>query len=263
MKAPLLTIAVMLFVAEPTGRAQKPPGDAQDAIDKARAELKESLAGLTALDESDRALATSNQAQVDTTQMLKTLEARLQRTDIPELRARIEEWNRKRQQYIDSGCPPDGGVVPPALVERCEPTRVALNRERAKLDEDAAAIEKTLASIADGRKAVSETTVANVRKRKDNLAQREALEAARVRQEAALRRLYSARIVAAARKLELRAKAATACRAIPNDEEAACCLQVVNDGRKPEQCDVPLIYEYFERGGVFQTPVVKSRGARP
>lgn len=257
----LLTTALVFAMALPVGaaRSQK-PDEAKAEIDRIRGEMKDALGEVTALDRSDRALAMSNQAQIDTTKMLKDIKNKVERVDMPALKEQDRLWSIKRQQYIDSGCPPQGGEMPPEVVKKCEPVRIALNAELSKIVADAEDLAKKLVFVDEGNAAVTATTLANVKKQKDNAARRYELETLQRTLEASLRRQYAARITASMKDLEKRAKAAQACTAIPDLEEAACCHQVVSDGRNPRQCNVPLIYEYFERGGAFQTPVVRGRG---
>src|SRR3954471_12588773 len=102
-----LTVAALSVVISAHFSTQSKPSEAQIAIEKLRTEMKAPLAEISALDESDRKLAISNQVQIDTTAMSKRAERHVLDEDMPALQARWDAYRRGVKQYIDSGCPAD------------------------------------------------------------------------------------------------------------------------------------------------------------
>lgn len=245
--ATILTLAIML----PAGaQAASTQSDAQAALDQMAAQLKAALVELTVIDESDKKLAISNQAQIDTTMLLNRSERRIKSEEIPALAARGREADEMRQQAIDMGCPPEGGVGPIDLVNRCNPLA---SEHRAKVNqilEDMDFIKGELATIESTRQAVSETTLANAKQQKANNDRREQLQATK-------QQLYGDMIRQSLAIVKNKSVASQACKALPNIEEAHCCFSVIWDGVSPSRCGIELIYKVFERAGVFATREVK------
>lgn len=236
---------------------QPRPSEGQAAIAKLREEMKVPGVRLQALDESDRKLAISDQAQIDTTDLLKRSERRILEEDRPRWKVRWDAFQLSKQQHIASGCPWDGGQLPEADADRCNRAIIPLNTELAALVKEEARLNGLLADIATTRQAVTDTTLANWRQRKTNYALRDDLEALKASQEAELRKLYVAAIIEAVGQAKLRDKASRACEAITKIEESVCCHRVVWDQVPPAQCDVPLIYGVFERAGIFQSTIIR------
>lgn len=248
----LLTITFLLAMVVAANAVQdKKQSDAQEAIDKIMAELKDTLAELSVLDESDKKLALSNKIQLETTEMLNRTENKIKHEDIPALQQRAREADEMRQQAIDSGCPPEGGKAPIDLANRCNPI---VRAHRAKVDkilEDKEVIEGNLATIKETREAVSKTTLANAKQQKENNARRDQLKANKLG-------LYSQLITNSMSIAKAKAAAVNACKSL-SGEQAHCCLSVVWDGANPERCEVELIYQVFEKAGIFSTTIIKPK----
>jgi hypothetical protein len=254
----LLTIALTFALLLSANSVQeKKPSEAQAAIDNLLAEMKGTLAKATALDESDRKLALSNQTQIDTTTMLNRSESKIKQEEIPKVDERVKKWNTKRQQHIDGGCPANATMLPKPEAERCNKETDALMAEHAQIAKDGNALIEQLVIIEQTRRSVSETTIANAQKQKENRALRDELEATKKLQEGELRKLYADRITEALSTLESKQKASEACKSIKDADKLHCCNSVVWDRVSRAQCDVPLIYTLFEKAGLFATPAVK------
>lgn len=249
-----LVVCLAPFAGTPQ---QKKPTETQVAIDKLRVEMQAPLAELSALTESDKQIARSNQTQVDTSGMLERSKRRIETESQPALKAKMDALNEKRRIYIASGCPAEGGQAPPALAERCNRERIPLIQEYDRLVKEDAALKEQLAAIEATRQAVTATTLANVRTQKANAERREQLEALRAAHASQLRKLYLTGISDVVKRADLKAKASAACNGIPSLEDSVCCGQVVSDDRPAAQCNVPLIVSAFEKAGIFGTTVVK------
>jgi hypothetical protein len=256
MKSALI-VALVVFVAPSMDGQQTKPSETQIAINKLRGQMAEPLAELSALATSDKALETSNRAQIDTSAMLERLERKIKTEQQPRLKARFDALEEKRRQYVDSGCPAGGGMLPSAVADRCNQERIPLNEELATLTKEDEALKSQLATIAATRQGVTDTTLSNFQKQKANAARREDLDALKLAQESQLRKLYLTGIAEVVKRADLRGKAVKACEAISPLEESVCCLEVVNDERNPAQCNVPLIVRAFEKAGIFGTTIVK------
>jgi len=245
----LLAVIVVLHLFGATARSEE--DDPQAAIDKTIGQLKGTMRELSALDESDKALAKSNKAQSDTTQMLKNAEDKIRTVEAPRLNERAGRYDQNVAAIIASGCPMGGGRVPVALADRCNPLITASNTEHDRILKAAQDLKDRLATIAKTREAVSKTTLANFQKQKANQARREELQTTR-------RNLMAEVISRSMRVIASKAAAARACESLP-DEKAHCCLSVVSDGANPAQCDVELLYKVFENGGAFRSAAVMPR----
>jgi DNA repair exonuclease SbcCD ATPase subunit len=247
----ILMVTMLMFALVQPLRAQtgSTHSTAQEEDEQLFIELKGALKELTALDESDRKLAQSNQIQVETAQMLDRAEDKIRREEIPPLVERGRAADAMRQRIIDSGCPPDGGEVPIAVAERCNPLISAHRAEVQQIEANMTSIRSRMETIQNTRRAVSETTLANTRQQKTNNTRRDELQATKLR-------LYGQIITRSITIVENRAKASTACEKLGN-EEAHCCLSVVWDGADPNRCSIELIYQVFERAGVFATREVR------
>jgi hypothetical protein len=247
----LLAVTLVFLPFGLTARSQEDPDSPQAAIDKAMAGLKGVMRELSSLDESDKALAKSNQAQSDTGQMLKTTENRIRTVDGPKLTVRARLYDQNVTKITAGGCPPGGGVVPAALADRCNPLITASNEEHDRIVRAAQDLKDRLASIAKTRDAVTKTTLTNFARQKANQARREELQVTR--------RDLMTQIIS--RSLSLIANKAAAVRACESltDEKAHCCLSIVSDGANPAQCDIELIYKVLENGGAFRSQAVVPR----
>lgn len=226
-----LTLAQQTPSAGPAGQSQKKTSSAsiqgvdQADIDKAIANLGDTLRELSILDESDKKLAQSNQTQADTTAMLDRAENKIRHQDVPALEMRGDEWDRKRQQLINSGCPSESGMADRATAERCNPQIRALNAEHVQIEADAQSLKDQAASIQKTREAVSQTILANVRQQKDNNARRNELLATKKLEESTL--------------LELKKKS-DSCQNLLRQRDVTCekiklrCGMVQFDGSDPD-----------------------------
>jgi hypothetical protein len=253
---PALIVAMILFVAPSMDGQQTKRSETQIAINKLRALMAEPLAELSALAASDKALEVSNGVQITRGVTLDRLKRKIE-TDQMALNARLEALDEKKRQYVESGCPAGGGMLPPAVADRCNQERIPLNEEYATLTKEDEALKSQLATIAPTRQDVTDTTFSNFQKQKANAARREGLDAFNVAQESQLRKLYLTGIADVVKRADLRAKAVKACEAISPLETSVCCLGVVSDMRNPAQCNVPLIVRAFEKAGIFGTTIVK------
>jgi hypothetical protein len=244
----LLTIGLILMAVSSNAQSQEEPSAAQTAIDKAVADLKGTMREVSSLDNSDKALAKSNKVQSDTTGMLNRAENKIQTIEVPALTERGRLYDIHRQSLIDSGCPVDGGVVPEAVANRCNPLVRANNLEHERILKDLQNLKDRATTITKTRKAVSDTTLANAKKQKANNARREELQAAKLQ-------LMAQVITRSLSLITDKSAAINACGSLP-DEKAHCCLSVVSDGVDPNQCDVELLYKVLENGGALQTRAV-------
>jgi chromosome segregation ATPase len=198
-----LTLTAAAQTASPrTTQAQTAPqaktGDApQKAIDDVDAQLADVMAKLSynlgqahGLDDSDAKLKKSDQAQADTTEMIKKGLDKNQSDEAPKLQMRANEWDRKRQEHINSGCPSDQDQsMPTGQAERCNEETRRLMAERAQLFADAQDLAARRKQFEDLRDSVSATTLANFQQEKANNAEREALNTEREALEAAKKKL--------------------------------------------------------------------------
>jgi hypothetical protein len=247
----LIATILMFAVVLPAGsQAASMQSDAQATLDQVASQLKAALVELTALDDSDKKLTISNQVQIDTTKMLDRSERKIKTEEIPPLQERANSADIMRQQAIDMGCPPEGGETSIDLANRCNPL---VRAHKAKVEQiliDMEVIKGNMATIENTRRAVSETTLANAKQQKANNDRRGQLQANK-------QQLYGEMIRQSLAIVKNKSVANQACKALPNIEEAHCCLSVIWDGANPNRCGIELIYQVFERSGVFATREVK------
>jgi hypothetical protein len=240
----------LMFVIALTANAQtdQGQGSAQAALDRAMGDLKGTLSRLSALDESDKKLAASDQVQTDTTESLNRLEGMIKDEDIPAIAKKDRAYRIELKQITDSGCPTGGGTVPKALADRCNPLIDHLNTVYAEMAKDVERVTGQLVIIETTRKAVSDTVLANALQHKANNALRGDLAAERLK-------LWS-QVIARAMAVGVRQQTASkACESL-SDEAAHCCHSVVWDGEDPRHCDVELLVEVFAHAGVFSGGIV-------
>jgi hypothetical protein len=230
---------------------------AEEAIDKATADLQGTLSKLTTLDDDDKKLDQSNKAQTATTAMADKLENKILHQDAPALQERANKWDEKRQAHINSGCPAEGGTAPQPIARRCNDETDSLMEERKQILAESQALKDQAADIVKLRAAVAKTTVDNFNKQKANRAQRDDLEASKKLQEKEVDRLKGERIAKALAPIKAKAEATKVCDGIKDMEKSVCCHSVVWDNKNPTECDVPLIYTLFEKAGLFRTNVVR------
>jgi len=190
-----------------------------------------------------------NQRQIETSGMLDRSERRIRSEEIPAIVERGRHADVMRQNALNSGCPEGGGEVPIATANRCNPLVQAHRAEVERIEADVASIKQRLSTISAGREAVSQSTLANAQKQKENNARRQELDASQLQ-------LQSQMAIRALAVAGNRGKATKACKAIKENEEAHCCLSVVSDGANPARCGVKLIYRVFLDAGLFGTAAV-------
>ncbi len=176
--------------AKAVGASQKAIDDVDALLADTMAKLSHNLGQAHDLDDSDAKLKRSDQAQADTTEMIKKGLDKIETDEAPKIQMRANEWDRKRQEHINSGCPSDQDQsMPEAQAQRCnEETRV-LMEERRQLFADAQDLATRRKQFEDLRDSVSATTLANFQQEKANNAQREALNAERAALEATKKKL--------------------------------------------------------------------------
>jgi chromosome segregation ATPase len=210
----------------------------QKEIDAVTAELKATVAQesdasaqFTALDKSDAELKKSDQAQIDTSQMVQTQLNRLKNETLPALQARGNAWDVKRQNHINSGCPAEGGRMPLDQANRCNAETDALMAERGRLLADVESAVNQRTQYEQLRDAVTATTVSNAAKEKANNAQRDAFNAQKAQLEATKKRLEA--------KLEDLKKGIDSCAKVLTQSGASCetiksrCGNIQFDGSDP------------------------------
>lgn len=210
----------------------------QKEIDAITAELKavspqeaDISAQLTTLDKSDADLKKSDQAQIDTSQMVEKQLYRLKNETLPAIQARANAWDVKRQNHINSGCPAEGGRMPVDQANRCNAETDALMAERGRIFADAESATKERAQYEQLRDAVTATTLSNAAKEKANNAQRDALNAQKAQLEATRKRLEA--------KLEDLKKGIDSCAKVLSQRRVSCetikarCGNIQFDGGDP------------------------------
>ncbi|HEX9390759.1 MAG TPA: hypothetical protein VF928_05555 [Usitatibacteraceae bacterium] len=247
----LLTIILTVAATITTTAAQseEKKSDAETAVQGAMVELREVPNDMKLIDDSNKKLAISNQTQTDTTKMINALEQKIRNDDAPALMTRARKFDESVQNALSRGCGANQ-TTDPNLANYCN-----TENEKARLERDAilaaqAAMSKQMQMIADTRKAVADTTVANAAQTKKNNAAFNDLLAKKMG-------LQSVAITRSMSIVKSRAIAGKACKTLSPLEKASCCLSVVSDGRDPAQCDVELLFNLFEGAGAFGSNVVK------
>lgn len=211
----------------------------QKEIDAVTAELKATSgqeadisARLTALDKADADLKKSDQAQIDSSQMVQTQLNRLKNETLPALQARGNAWDVKRQNHINNGCPAEGGRMPVDQANRCNAETDALMAERARILADVESAVNQRTQYEQLRDAVTATTLSNAAKEKANNAQRGALNTQKAQLEAAKKRLEA--------KLEDLKKGIDSCAKVLTQRGVSCetikarCGNIQFDGSDPD-----------------------------
>ena len=202
-------------------RSAQPARADQKDIDAVVAELNATVlkdadisAQLTALDKSDAELKKSDQAQIDTSQMVQVQLNRIQNETLPAIQERANAWDVKRQNHINGGCPAEGGRMPVDQANRCNAETDTLMAERGRIMADAESAMKQKAEYENLRNAVSATTLSNAAKEKANNAQRDTLNAQKAELDAAKKRLTA--------KLDDLKKGVDSCAKVLRQRGASC-----------------------------------------
>jgi hypothetical protein len=253
VKRPHLKITVLLamtlvFLAAVTADTQKrEKSEAEIAYEKSMTELDGTLSKLTAIAESNKKLAKSNQAQIDGLALLAKQERKILNVDGPALKEKIIEFNKMRARVIASGCPEEPTMVSQAEAVRCDALADQINEQHVSLQQAKKDQAGDLASIADMRVLSYNTTLENAKQQKQNNADSNDLEARKLV-------LFSEVITRAMKIVKNQAAARQACASRTLSlEESSCCLSVVDDGKNPKDCAMGVtgLYNLFKNGGVF------------
>lgn len=169
-----LVFATVLTANAQTGTKES---EAAIAVQEATTELRRVTSELAVLDESNRRLARSDQAQIDTTKMLDQQQRKIQYEDTPALFKRIDELNEKIQRTRASGCPEEQTMVSVQLANRCNSLNAETSRERAELEAAQNNLNRQIQTINQTRQAVSTTTLENAAQQKKNNAALDDLQA--------------------------------------------------------------------------------------
>ena len=246
----LLTIILTFAAARTTtaARSEDKKSEAEVAVQGALVALREVPNDMKVIDDSNKKLAISNQTQTDTSKMLNVQEQKIRNEEAPALMARAQKFDENVQNVLNRGCGANQ-TTDPNLAKYCND-----ENEKARIERDAilaaqAAMSKRMQMIADTRKAVSDTVLANVEQTKKNNAAYNDLLAKKMS-------LQSTAITRSMGIVKSRAAASKACKSLKPNEKASCCLSVISDGRDPKQCDVELIFNLFEGAGVFGSNIV-------
>ena len=222
----------------------------EDVLASLGIKLQDAMKQLQALDDSDQAIARSNQVQIDTSQMLDRAERKIRQEEHPRLIERAREADEMKTRLLRSGCPEHGGEVAREVADRCNPQIRAHRAVVERIEADGLELRARFDKIEHTRGEVSKTTLRNAQQQKENNNRRDELQAAK-------QRIYLEMIRVSIANADRRRKATEACNRREKPEEVHCCHSVINDGANPSRCGVELIYQVFKGGDVFSAPVVR------
>jgi len=211
---------------------------APDIFAQIGAQIETTQTQLKSLDGEQKALETSEQAQIFASEAEKKQRARIE-SDITKLMLEGEEADRIRQGIIDSGCPPAGGMAPIELADRCNPQVEAHRQLVERLTARMYDLKNQQTQVDQLRASISATVLENVQKRKRIAADRERFAAER-------ERLQAQAVTELIRRNKL--GAARACK-------SECCHRVIYDGADPKLCGVGLVCRSFQGAGLFGSNV--------
>lgn len=249
MKILLVMTTLLITLATATAQTNEKKNEAEIAVEKAMIELRQIPSDMKVLEESNKKLAISNQVQDDTTKMLNKQEQQIKNEEVPALLSRARKFDENIQNVLNRGCGANQ-TTDPNLARFCNS-----ENEKARIERDALlaaqdSLGKRMQMIADARKAVTRTTLANFAQEKTNNAAISDLQSKTLE-------LHSQVITRSMSIVRSNAIASQACKTLSPLEKASCCLSVVSDGRNPAQCDVELLFKLFENAGAFRTAEVK------
>ena len=230
-----LILLIGLCAATPVF-AQSPDAAVDSIIKESGGVFKQ----LTALDVSDKAIKRSNDAQVFSTKAANKADKEAKDAVAP-LQMDAKRADQMRGQLLAMGCPENGGAVPIALAQRCNPLIAQHRALHDAVFRRAAALKKKMQMVATLRANISATTLKNAEQQRRN-------NDARARLTAQLLELKTRAVMAG---LKNKVAAEKACNAMGSAEGQVCCHKVVFDGADPKTCGVELMCQAFERGGVF------------
>jgi hypothetical protein len=249
MKTLLSLMLIFATVLSANAQTGEKKSETEIAIQKAMTELQQVPNDMRVLEESNKKLAISNQAQFDTRKMLDKLERKIREEDAPALTKQIEEFQAKMRRLLDSGCGADV-TTDRELAMRCNAANDNARTERDKLMATQDNLNSQMQMINQTHQAVNTTTLENAAQQKKNNAALNDLQAKKLE-------LYSQVIARSMSIVKNKAIASEACKTLTPLEKASCCLSVVSDGRNPAQCDVELIFKLFENAGAFRITEVR------
>jgi hypothetical protein len=195
---------------------------------------------LTAIDKSDKALIVSNDAQSFSTKAANKAEKEVKDATAP-LQMDANRADQMRNQLLAMGCPENGGVVPLALAQRCNPLIAQHTALRDAVLRKANELKNKMQTVRTLRENIAKTTLKNVERKKRNDEERAKLLAQKLE--------IKTRAVIAGLKNKVAAE--KACNSMSNAEGQVCCHKTVFDGADPKLCGIELMCQTFERGGVF------------
>jgi len=199
-------------------------------------EIQGPLKQLTVLEEEEKKLRTSEQAQIYASDEARKQRARVER-DIAQLKMEAAEADAMRQRAIDSGCPAEGGRAPIEVANRCNPLVDAHTAVVARLLQRMESLKVQENQVNQLRDSISATVFANAQKRKQ-------IETDRARLTAERDRLQALAIAELIKRNKL--GAAKACT-------SQCCRSVIFDGADPKRCGLSLVCQSFENAGLFSS----------
>ncbi len=241
-----LLVVVLFFVSMSAARAQAPSTTAGVStlaaqcakLDAEKADLMKEKNGLLAEKKSQEQEDSDLKAAVR-----KLKDSKVQfKMDADELQGSINRYNVE--------C---GGSHPRSVYEqlrpKCEPWGQYIDTKNRDLDKRTSELSTAQTTITSRQAKLSADVLSWTGRTKDNDARISDLSAK-------LKELQSKAIAAALKDVRMRKKAGTACKSMANEEAMHCCNSVVWDGTDPRTCEVSLIYQVFQTGGVFGTSVV-------
>ncbi|WP_294123793.1 hypothetical protein [Sphingomonas sp.] len=197
-------------------------------------QMQEPLKKLKALDEDDKKLRTSEQAQIFANEAVQKQRADIQ-SEMNDLQVVANGADRMRQDIVSRGCPENGGVTSKELADMCNPLIETHANMAARIMDRVNKVKERQAMVDQLEANISVTVLANVQERKridgersDLMVQRNAL------QDKAIGEVL----------LHNKLAAAAACK-------SACCHSVIYDGANPGQCGTGVICETFQSAGLF------------
>ena len=242
-----LILLIALFAAVPA-YAQSVDAELDGIIKDAKGNFEK----LTALDKSDKALKASNDAQSFSTQAANKAEKEVKDATAP-LQMDANRADQLRNQLLAMGCPENGGSVPVALAQRCNPL---IEQHRALHDAvlaRAGELKNKMQMVRTLRENITKTTLKNAERQKQNNDERAKLAAQKLE--------IQTRAVIAGLKNKVAAE--KACGSMPTAEGQVCCHKVVFDAADPKLCGIELMCQTFEHGDVFGAhPVICHAAGR-
>jgi hypothetical protein len=195
---------------------------------------------LTAIDKSDKALKASNDAQIFSTQAANKAEKEVKDATAP-LQMDANRADQMRNQLLAMGCPENGGSVPVALAQRCNPLIAQHQALHDGVLGRANVLKNKMQTVRTLRENITKTTLKNAEQQKKNNDERTKLVAQKLE--------IKTRAVIAG--LKNKAAAEKACGSMSTAEGQVCCHKVVFDGADPKLCGIELMCQAFEHGDVF------------